>query len=135
MRGARLECLVTAIGRNLVLLFLLAFVVVGAMIAVATTLPPVILTMIHLVTSAYVAVAHVTLFCNMMGIFLEPLLNRVAQLAFCAILDLALAFLCKGIIGHLQAVNILELYPDRLKCLIAKTSTALNVLCTILRVE
>jgi hypothetical protein len=68
LRGAGLECLVTAIRRNLVLLFLLAFVVVGAMatMAVVATLPLVILMIISLVASVTMAIACATLFCDIM---------------------------------------------------------------------
>jgi hypothetical protein len=64
MCGAGLELLVTAIRSTIALLFLLVFVIVGAMIAVSANIPLVILTMILLKASAATAVTHVTLFCN-----------------------------------------------------------------------
>ncbi len=135
VRGAGLECLVTTIGRNLVLLFLLGFVVVGVVIAVVVTLLLVVLMMIRLVTSATAAVTRVTLFHDTMDFLLVTLLEGVMKLAFCTMLNLTHAFLRKGAIGNLQVENVLEVFCDRLKCLIAKASSAFNIFCIILRVE
>ncbi len=96
--GAEFECLVTAIGRNLVLLLLLTFVVVGAAIAVVVTLPLVVLLMICLVMSATMDIVWVMLFCDMTDFLLVTLLKRETKLMFCMILDLTLAFICKGAI-------------------------------------
>jgi hypothetical protein len=52
-----------------------------------------------------------------------------------AILDLMLAFLCKGAICHLQIINVLKVLCNRLKRLVTKISSTLNILHAILRVE
>jgi hypothetical protein len=135
VRGVGLECLVIAIRRNLVLLFLLMFVLLGVAIAVVATLPLVVLTMIRLVMSATVAVAQVTLFCNTMDVLLVTLLECVMKILFCTILDLMLRFLHKGAISHLQVENVFKVFCDRLKYLIAKALSAFDILCVILRAE
>jgi hypothetical protein len=135
VRGAGLECLVTMIRRNLVLLFLFAFVVIVAAVAVVATLPLVVLMIVCLVMPATAAVTSMTLFHDTMDLLLIMLLEGVAKLAFFAKLDLALTFLCKGAIGYLGVEDILKVFCNRLKCLIAKVSSTLNVLCAILRVE
>ncbi len=101
MRGAGLECLVTTIRRNLVLLILLAFVVSRTAITVFATLPLVVLIMIRLVMFATTAIARVMLFCNTADFLLVTHLERVTKLVLCVILDLMLAFPCKGAINHL----------------------------------
>ncbi len=90
---ARLKCLVTAIRRNLVLLFLLVLVMVVVAVAVVPTLPLVVLTIICLAMPAIAAVTPVMLFCNTADLFLKMLLEHVANLTFRAILNLTLVFL------------------------------------------
>jgi hypothetical protein len=136
VRRAGLEFLVTMIGRTLaLLLFLLAFVVIGATITVVGTLPLVVFTIICLAMSATAAIACVMLFCITINFFLVLLLERVLKLAFCVILDLMLTILCKGTFGYLQVVDILEVFRGRFECPVAKTSSAFNILCAILGVE
>jgi hypothetical protein len=80
-------------------------------------------------------VTLVTLFRDMADhlIVLPP--ERLTHLMLHAMFDLALAFLGKGDICFLQVKNILEVFCDRLKHLIAKTLSTFNILRVILRVE
>jgi hypothetical protein len=50
-------------------------------------------------------------------------------------LNLTLAFLCKGVTSYLQVEDVLEVFCDRLKCLLAKALPTFNVLGAILGVE
>ncbi len=59
----------------------------------------------------------------------------MTHLASDALLDLTLAFLPQGAICHLQIKNVLKVLCNRLEHLIAKTLTALDVLCPVLFVE
>jgi hypothetical protein len=135
VRRARLECLVPAIRRNLFLLFLLAFVIVVATIAVVPTLPLLDLTIISLATPSMVALTSMMLARNTVDLLLIMLLRHVAELTFCAILNLTLMFLCKGAVGYLQVENVLKVFCNRLERLVAKTLPAFNVLGAILGVE
>jgi hypothetical protein len=114
MGRARLECLVAAIRRSLVLLFLLMLVIVMAIIAVVATCPLVVLTIIHPALPAVVTVTPVMLFHNMADFLLVMLLEHVVELMFCAILNLTLAFLCKGAICYLQVEDVLVVFCNRL---------------------
>jgi hypothetical protein len=113
-------------------LFLLAFFVVGAAIAVVAALPLVILTMIcvHYCGSC---LCDAVLLHNI--IFPCTASRAYGKLAFCGILNLTLAFLHKGTISYLGVVDILKVFRDRFKRVIAKTLSALNVLHMILGVE
>jgi hypothetical protein len=132
---AWLECLVTAIRRSLVLLFLLTLVVVVAMIAVVRILPLVVMLIIRLALPAVATITPVTLFCDTMDLFIVSHPERLMQQRFRVMLNLTLAFLCKGAICHLQFKNVLKVFCGRLKRLVTKTLPILNILCTILRVE
>jgi hypothetical protein len=92
VRRARLECLVAAIRRNLVLLFLFMFVIVLEVIAAVGTLPLAVLTIIRPALPAVVAITSVTLVRNTVDLLIVTLLQCVAELAFCTILNLRLAF-------------------------------------------
>jgi hypothetical protein len=134
IRRVGLKCLVTAIRRSLVLLFLLALVIVVAAIASVTTLPIVVLTIIRLALPTVVAITPVMLFRNTADLLLVMLLQCVAELRFCAILNLVLTFPCKGAISYLQVEDVLEVLCNRLKYLVTKGPPTFNILCTILRV-
>ena len=114
MCRAWLECLVAAIRRNFVILFLLMLVIVMAIIAVVATCPLVVLTIIHPALPAVVTVTPVMLFHNMADFLLVMLLEHVVELMFCAILNLTLAFLCKGAICYLQVEDVLVVFCNRL---------------------
>jgi hypothetical protein len=73
---------------------------VVAAITVVATVPFVVLTIIHPALSAVAAITPVTLFCNTADLLLVTLLERMAEFAFCVILNLTLSFLCKGATGH-----------------------------------
>ncbi len=57
------------------------------------------------------------------------------HLASHALLNLMLAFLCYGAVCYLQVKKFLKELCNRVRHLVAKTSTALDVLCLVLRVE
>jgi hypothetical protein len=127
-----LECLVAAIRRSRALLLPLAFVVVVAAIAVVATLPLLVLTIVRPALPAMVAVTP--MFRDMEDLFLITLHECVAEIAFCVILNLMLAFPCKGAMGYLQVEDVLEVFCNRLKSLVAKVLPAFNILCAILGV-
>jgi hypothetical protein len=134
MSRARLECLVTAIRRSLVLLFLLVLVIVVKMIAVVAILPLVVMTIIHLALPAVATVTPVTLLHDMADLLVVLPPEHLTHLTLHAKLDLTLAFLHKGAICHLHVKNISK-FCDRLKHVVTKTSPTLNILCAILRVK
>ncbi len=135
MRRAWLECLVAAIRRNLVLLFLFVFVIVVMMTTVIAILLLVVMMMILVASPTLATVTPLMLFCDMadlLGVLLPELMTHLVSHAM---LDLVLAFLCKGAICYLQIKNVLEVLCNRLKHLVTKTLPTLNILCAILRVE
>jgi hypothetical protein len=135
MRRAWLECLVTTISRSLVLLFLFTLVVVATMTAVILILPFVVVTMILVALPDVATVTPLKLFCDMANFLVVLLTELMTHLASHVMLNLTLAFLCKGAVCYLQVENVLEVLCDRLKRLVPKMSPTLNILCTILRVE
>jgi hypothetical protein len=82
-----------------------------------------------------VIVTSVTLFHHTADLLIKLLAQFVMHLVSYTLLDLMLAFLCKGAICYLQIKNVLEVICDRLERLLAKTSTTLDVLCPVLFVE
>jgi len=130
-----LEILVAAIRRSLVHLFLFALVVVATMTAVILILPFVVVTMILVALPDVATVTPLTLFCDMANFLVVLLTELMTHLASHVMLNLTLAFLCKGAVCYLQVENVLEVLCDRLKRLVPKMSPTLNILCTILRVE
>jgi hypothetical protein len=132
---ARLECLVAVIRRNLVLLFLLTFHIVVVAIVVVTTLSLVVLMIIRPALPAVVAATPVMLVRNTVDLLFVTLVEQVAELVICMILNLTLAFPCKGAIGYLGLEDFLQVFCNRLKCLIAKALPAFYILGTILGVE
>ncbi len=72
---------------------------------------------------------------NMVDLLLVTLIEHVAELAFCAILNLTLVFLCKRAIGYLRVEDVLKVFCNRLKYLVARVPPALNILGAIHGVE
>jgi hypothetical protein len=107
MHRAWLERLVTTIRRSLFLLFLLALVVVVTMIIVVAILPLVVVMILRLAFSAVATVTPVTLFCDMADLLIVSPPERLMHLTLHVMLNLMLAFLCKGAICHLQVKNVL----------------------------
>jgi hypothetical protein len=132
---AWLERLVAAIRRGPVLLFLFAFVIVITMTAVIAILPLVVVVIVLVALPAVAIVTSVRLFHHTTDILIEPLTQFMTYLASHMLLDLTFAFLCQGAICYLQIKNVLEVLCDRLERLIAKMSTALNVLHPVLFVK
>jgi hypothetical protein len=132
---AWLERLVTAVRRSLVLLFLLVLVIVVTMTAVIAILPLVVVTMIPVALPAVATITPLTLFSDMADVFVVLLPEHMTHLTSHRMLDLMLAFLCKGTIYYFQIKNVLEVLCDRLKHLVTKRLPTLNILCAILRVE
>jgi hypothetical protein len=116
MRGARLECLVTAIRRSLVLLFLFMLVVVAKMIAVVAILPLVVMTIIRLALPAVATITSVTLLRDMADLLVVSPPERLTHLTLHAKLDLTLAFFHKGAICHLHVKNVLEILQQTQAC-------------------
>ncbi len=135
MHRAWLECLVAAIRRGPVLPFLFVFVMVIMMTAVVAILPLVVVAIVLVALPAVAIVTSVTLFRHTADLLIVPLAQFVTHLASHVLLDLTLTFLCQGAICYLRIKNVLKVLCDRLKRLVAKTSTALDVLCPILFVE
>jgi hypothetical protein len=132
MHRAWLERLVAVIRRGPVLPLLFAFVIVITTTAVITILPLVVMALVLVTLPAVVIVTSVTLFHHTADLLIVPLAQFVTHLVSHALLDLTLTFLCQGAIYYLQIKNVLEVLWDKLKRLIAKPSTALDVLCSVL---
>jgi hypothetical protein len=120
MCRAWLECLVAAIRRNFVILFLLMLVIVITMTTVIAILPLVFVTIILVASRAVATVTPMTLFCDTAGFLIILLPELMAHLGPHAILDLMLAFLHKGAICHLQVENVLKVLCDRVNHLVTK---------------
>ncbi len=135
MHWAWLECLVAAIGRGPVLLFLFAFVVVITTTAVVVILPLVVVMIVLVALPAVVTVTSLRLFHHMADLLIKPLAQFVTHLVSHALLDLTLAFPHQGAICYLRIKNVLKVLCDRLERLVAKTSTTLDVLCPVLFVR
>ncbi len=110
-----LECLVTAIRRSLVLLFLFGLAIVVMMTAVIAILPLVVVTMIRVALPAVAIVTPLTLFCDTADLLVVLLPKHVTHLMSHAMLDLTLMFLHKGGICYLQTKNVLKVLCNRLK--------------------
>ncbi len=132
---AWLEPLVAAIRRSLILLFPVTFVVVITTTAVIVILPLVVMEIVLVALPAVAIVISVTLFCHTADLFMEPLAQFMAYLTSHVLLDLTLAFPCQGAICYLRIKNVLKVLCNRLEHLIAKTSAALNILCSVLLVK
>jgi hypothetical protein len=70
---ACLECLIAAIRRGPVLLFLLALIVVATMTAVIAILPLVVVAIVLIALPAAAILTSVTLFCDMADLLVVPL--------------------------------------------------------------
>jgi hypothetical protein len=127
-----LERLVAAIRRGPVLLFLFPFVVIITTTAVIMILPLVAMVIVLVALPAVANVTSMTSFHHTTYLLIVPLAQFVMHLASHALLNLMLAFFCQGAICYLQIKNVLEVLCNRLECLIAKTLTALDVLCPVL---
>ncbi len=132
---AWLECLVTAIRRGPVLLFLFMYAIVIMTTAVIAILPLVFVAIVLVALPAVVNVSSVRLFHHTADLLIEPLAQFVTHLAFYVLLNLMLLFPCQGATCYLQIRNVLEILCNRLKHHVAKTSTALDVLCPVLFVK
>jgi hypothetical protein len=130
-----LERLVAAIRRGVVLLFLFAFVIVTTMTAVLAILPLIVVAIVLVALPAVAIITSVRLFHHMADLLIKPLAQFMTHLASHALLDLMLAFPHQGAICYLQIKNVLEVLWNRLECLVAETSTALDVLCPVLFVK
>jgi hypothetical protein len=135
MHQAWLKHLGTAIRRVPILLFLFVFVVVITTTAVVAILPLIVVAIVLVASPAVAIVTSVTSFCHMADLLIVPLAQFVTHLASHALLDLTLAFLCQGVICYLQIKYVLEVLCNRLERLVAKSLTALDVLCPVLFVE
>ncbi len=102
MHQAWLECLVAAIGRGPVLLFLFAFVIVIITTAVVTILPLVVAAIVLVALPAVVIIISVRLFRHTADLLIKPLVQFVMHFTSHALLDLTLAFPCQGAIFNLQ---------------------------------
>ncbi len=135
VRQAWLERLVPAIRRSLILPFPFAFVIVIAMTAVVAILPLVVVAIVLVASPAVAIITSLTSFHHTADLLIKPLAQFVIYLTSHALLNLTLAFLWQGAICHLQIKNVLKVLCDRLECLIAKTSAALDVLHPVLFVK
>jgi hypothetical protein len=105
------------------------------MTAVIAILPLVVVTMIRVVLPAVATITPLTLFRDMANLLVVLLPERMTHLMPHTMLNLMLAFLCKGAICYLQIKNVLKVLCDRLKHLVTKTLPTLNIVHAILRVE
>jgi hypothetical protein len=135
MHRAWLERLVTAIRRGPLLPFLLVLVILIMTTAVAAILPLVVMAIVLVASPAVAIVTSMISFCHTVDLLTVPLAQFVTHLASHAFLNLTLAFLLQGAICYLQIKNVLKVLCGRLEHLVAKTLTALNVLCPVLFVE
>ncbi len=132
---AWLECLVAAIGRGPVLPFLFAFVVVITTTTIVVILPFVVVAIVLVAVPAVVIVTSVRSFRHTADLLIKPLAQFVTHLASQALLDLTFACPCQGAVCHLRIKNVLKVLCNRLKRLVAKTLTTLDVLCPVLFVK
>jgi hypothetical protein len=130
-----LECLVATIGRGHVLPFYFAFVIVIMLTAVIAILPLVVVAIVLVASPAVAIVTSVRSFHHTADLLIKPLAPFMMHLASHALLNLTLMFPCQGAICFLQIKNVLEVLCNRLKHLVAKMSTALDVLCPVLFVK
>jgi hypothetical protein len=131
MCRAWLEHLLTVIRQSLVVIFPLMLVIVPTMTTVIASPPLVVVIMERVASPTVVTVTPMTLFCDTRDLLAILFSELVTHLASHTILDLMLAFLCKGAICHLQVLYILEVLGNKLNHLVTKMSTTLNVLCAI----
>jgi hypothetical protein len=129
---AWLERLVAMIRRVPVLPFLLPLVVVITMTAVVTILPLVVVAIVFVALPAVATITSVTLFRHTVDLLIIPLVQFVTHLASHTLLNLMLAFLCQGASCYLQIKNVLKVLCDRLKRLVAKMLTSLDILPPVL---
>ncbi len=132
---AWLERLVTAIRRDPVLPFLFTFVIVIMTTTVVAILPLVVVAIVLVALPAVAIATSVTSFHHAAALLIKPFAQFVMHLVSHALLNLTFKFLCQGVICYLQIKNVLKVLCDRLKRLVAKMSTALEVLCPVLFVE
>jgi hypothetical protein len=131
---AWLERLVAATGRGPNLPFLFAFVIVIMTTAVIAILPLAVGAIVLVALPAVAIVTFVTLFHHTTHLLIVLLVQFTTHLTSHALLDLT-AFLCQGAICYLKIKNVLEVLCNRLKHLVAKTLTALNILSPVIFVE
>jgi hypothetical protein len=93
VRRAWLECLVAAIRRSHVLLFLFAFVIVATMTAVIAILPLVVVVVTLDASAIVVTITPLTLFRDTADLLVVSLTELITHLMSHAVLDLMLAFL------------------------------------------
>ncbi len=92
---AWLECLVVALSRNLVILFLVALVVCVTTIAITMILPLEVGAMVPFRPSVVTVVTSVTSFCHVADLLIVPLAKLMTHVASDALLNLAFALLCQ----------------------------------------
>ena len=93
VHSAWLECLVVTFSRNLVILFLVAFVVGVTTIAIIAILPLEVGAMVPFRPSVAMVVTSVTSFCHVADLFIIPLAKLMMHVASDVLLDLAFALL------------------------------------------
>ncbi len=72
---------------------------------------------------------------EMANLVVVALRHLVAEFALGAKLDLFLSLLGERAIGHLRVVDVVEILADGRKCLVAETSSALEVPIAVLLVK
>jgi hypothetical protein len=110
-------------------------VVVLTTTAVVVILPLVAMAIVLVASPAVAIVTSVTLLRHTADLLINPLAQFMMHLAYHALLDLTLVFLCQGAICYLGIKNVLQVLCNRLERLVAKMLTALKVLCPVFFVE
>ena len=124
MEVTGLEGLVLALGRTLVVMFIVVLaVVVAAAVAIVATDGLALVSMMRMTVFMAAILAPVIMICIVAKLLLVALCKRVTEFVLGSILDLLLALLHERAVGHLQVKNILEILGNGLKFLI-KTGVA-----------
>ncbi len=77
-------------------------------------------------------VASIAPICQMANLVVIALRHLVAEFALGTKLDLLLSLLRERAIGHLRVVNVVEILADGRECLVAETSSTLEVPIAVL---
>ena len=134
--GLSLKGLVLSLGGRLVVPAVVA-------LEVATLVPVVVLVEATLVEGSTMRVAtilvalfaSIALIRKMANLVVVALCHLVVMFAIGTKLDLFLSLLGERAIGHLQVVDVVEVLADGRECLVAETSSALEVPIAVLLVE
>ena len=133
--GLSLEGLVFALGGSLVGPFV---ALVGAILVPLVALVGATLvegSTMRVATLLVALFASIALIRKMANLVVVALRHLVAEFALSAKLDLFLLLLGERAIGHLRVVDVVEILADGRECLVAETSSALEVPIAVLLVE